>query len=251
MENEGEQKLGAAVAGEDGGVGKEGKKRKQATGAEEVEEEPTDAKKMKLEGERDGEGEEGLKQEAEEQVCEEEKKEVKLPEESDEVEEKEKEEETNGTKETDGPQPKLGTVADDGGFGIPFKKKPYEHKFHYQEDKLLYEGQYDTTKDRKSNFRLNVEIHLDSGKVLLSLVLQPIPGSSPPPSTPYEFQVALVGEEGEDKGGCAMSVLSPQENEDPRVERKELVGDPVLEFLRQRCGDEKEIVFRVEELASE
>lgn len=254
MENEGEQKLGAAIAGEDGGVGKEGRKRKQATGAEEVEEEPTAAKKMKLEGERGGEGEEGLKQEAEEQVCEEEKKEVKLPEESDEVEEKEKEKEgeTNETEEIDGPQPKLGTIADDGGgiLSLLPEKKPYEYTFCYQKGKQLYEGQFDTTEDDKSTFRLNVEMHLDSGEVFLSLVLRPIPGSSLPPLTPYEFQVALVGEEGEDKGGCAMSVLSPQENEGPKVERKELVGDPALEFLRQRCDDGKEIVFRVEELAS-
>ena len=135
--------------------------------------------------------------------------------------------------------------------GLLPKKKPYKYTFCYQKGKQLYEGQSDTTEDDKSTFQLKVEIHLDSGKVFLSLVLRPIPGNSPPPLTPYEFQVALVGEEGEDKAGYAMSVLSPQENEDPRVVGKELVGDPVLEFLRQRCGDEKEIVFRVEELASE
>lgn len=103
------------------------------------------------------------------------------------------------------------------------------------------------TKDRMSNFRLNVEIHWDSGEVLLSLVLRPNPGSSPP-SPLYEFQVSLVGEKGEDKGGCAMSVLCPQEKEGPIVEKKKLVGNAALDFLRQRCSDREEIVFRVEEL---
>ena len=179
-------------------------------------------------------------------MCEEDRKEVKFPEESDEVEEIEKEVETNGTEEIDGPQPKLGTIVADGGFDFPFKKKPYEYKFHYQQNKLLYEGQFDTTKDRMSSFRLNVEIHLDSGEVLLSLVLRPIPGSSPPPSPIYEFQVSPVGEEGEEKGGCAMSVHRPKEG--PIVKKKKLVGDAALDFLRQRCGDREEIVFRVEEL---
>ena len=249
MEGEKEQEPSSAFAGGDEGEGKEGRKRKQAMEAEDGEEKPTDPKQMKLDGERGGEGEESLEQE---QVCEEEKKEVKHTEESDEVEAKAQEGETDGTEEIDGPQPKLGAIADDGGELISrlVKRKPYEHKFCYQQDKLLYEGPHDTTKDGKSLFQLKVEMDLAKGEVLLSLELRPKPEGSSPPLPLYNFKVTLVGETGEDKWGCAMSVLL-SENENLKVEKKQLENSSVLDMLREKCSEKEMITFRVVEQPDE
>lgn len=245
MEGEKEQEPSSAFAGGDEGEGKEGRKRKQDMGAEDGEDKPTDPKQMKL----DGEGEESLKQE---QVCEEEKKEVKHTEESDEVEEKAQEGESDGTEETDDPQPSLGTIADDGGGFVRslVRRKPYEHKFCYQQDKLLYEGPQDTTKDGKSLFQLKVEMDLAKGQVSLSLELRPKPEASSPPSPLYNFQVTLVGENGEDKWGCAMSMLLP-ENENLKVEKKLLETSSVLDMLREKCSEGETITFRVVEQLDE
>lgn len=191
-------------------TGKEEKKRKQATGAEGAEESHTAGKKMKLDEERGTKGEESGEQV---QVCDEENDGVEVC-------------GSAGTIQSDG----CGDV-----FSSLFKKKPYENRVYYTKDQV-YKGYREVTDDEKSFFQLDVKVSQE--KVSLYLVLKPIP-ENPPPLSPYQFQVTLVREGDKDMWGCPMETTSSQE--------KEIEDTYVLEFLRQKCREGKEIIFRVVE----